>query len=82
MKLGSQSDSAYYKRITQPWQLRALAYYDQIGEIRFASQFYAKLLSKVRYYPARQLENGATEPIQSGSPVEILHQIQDPGGGR
>ena len=68
--------------MAQPWQLRALAYYDQIGEIRFASQFYAKLLSKVRYYPARQLENGDTEPIESGPPVELLHRIQDPGGGR
>jgi hypothetical protein len=68
--------------MSQPWQLRALSYYDQIGEIRFASQFYAKLLSKVRYYPARQLENGQTEPITSGDPVEFLHRIQDPGGGR
>ena len=66
----------------QPWQMRALTYYDQIGEIRFASQFYAKLLSKVRYYPAMQLEDGSTEPIESGPPVEILHRIQDPGGGR
>jgi hypothetical protein len=66
----------------QPWQMRALSYYDAIGEIRFASQFYAKLLSKVRYYPARQLESGDTEPIEDGLPVEILHRIQDPGGGR
>lgn len=69
-------------RMGQPWQMRALTYYDQIGEIRFASQFYAKLLSRVRYYPARQLEDGKTEPITSGPPVELLHRIQDPGGGR
>ncbi len=69
-------------RMSQPWQLRALTYYDQIGEIRFASQFYAKLLSRVRYYPALQLEDGKTEPIESGPPVELLHRIQDPGGGR
>ena len=69
-------------RMGQPWQLRALTYYDQIGEIRFASQFYAKLLSKVRFYPARQLENGDTEEIKDGLPLEILHRIQDPGGGR
>jgi hypothetical protein len=69
-------------RMSQPWQLRALTYYDQIGEIRFASQFYAKLLSKVRFYPARQLPSGDTEPIESGPPSEILNRIQDPGGGR
>jgi hypothetical protein len=66
----------------QPWQQRALSYYDQIGEIRFASQFYAKLLSRVRFYPARQLDDGTTEPISEGPPVDILHRIHDPGGGR
>lgn len=79
---GANRDSRYMQRMNQPWQLRALAYYDQIGEIRFASQFYAKLLSKISIYPAQQLENGKTEPITDGAPVEILHRIQDPGGGR
>lgn len=76
------ADGPYMQRMNQPWQLRALSYYDAIGEIRFASQFYAKLLSRVRFYPARLLENGSTEPITDGLPVEILHDIQDPGGGR
>lgn len=75
-------DSETYRRMSEPWQLRALSYYDVIGEIRFASQFYAKLLSKVRYYPARQLPDDRKEPITDGAPVEILHKIQDPGGGR
>ena len=79
---GPSREGRYMARMGQPWQLRALTYYDQIGEIRFASQFYAKLLSKVRYYPARQLENGDTEEITDGPPLEILHRIQDPGGGR
>ena len=77
-----QRDSEIYRRMSEPWQLRALSYYDVIGEIRFASQFYAKLLSKVRYYPARQLEDDRKEPITDGLPVEILHRLQDPGGGR
>jgi hypothetical protein len=68
--------------MNQPWQLRALTYYNTIGEIRFASQFYAKLISRVRYYPARQMEDGKTEPITEGLPVDLLHRIQDPGGGR
>jgi hypothetical protein len=75
-------DGESMRRMSEPWQLRALSYYDAIGEIRFASQFYAKLLSKVRYYPARQLEDDRKEPITEGLPVDILHRIQDPGGGR
>lgn len=76
------AQTSVYMRMSQPWQLRALSYYDAIGEIRFASQFYAKLLSRVRFYPARQLDDGTTEPITSGLPVDLLHRIQDPGGGR
>lgn len=81
MRLGPR-ESSLSKRLTQPWQLRALSYYDVIGEIRFASQFYAKLLSKVRYYPALLRDDGTTEPIEEGAPVEIMNRIQDPGGGR
>ena len=76
------TDTAYYRRISSPWQYRALSYYDQIGEVRFASQFYAKLLSRVRFYPALLEEDGSTTPITSGAPVDLLNRIQDPGGGR
>jgi len=76
------TDTAYYRRISSPWQYRALSYYDQIGEVRFASQFYAKLLSRVRFYPALLEEDGSTTPITSGPPVDLLNRIQDPGGGR
>jgi hypothetical protein len=76
-----QSSTAYQKRLSQPWQLRSLSYYDSLGEINFTSKFLARQISRVRFYPARRLEDGTTEPIESGPPVEILNQIQDPGGG-
>ncbi len=66
----------------QPWQERALYYYDNIGELRFAAQFYAQMLSRIRIFPATVTENGKLEEIKSGTPVELLDQIQDPGGGR
>lgn len=68
--------------MSQPVQLQALAYYDMLGEVHFSATFYAKLLSRVRFYPARLNEDGTSDPITSGAPVEILDQIQDPGGGR
>jgi hypothetical protein len=68
-------------RLNQPWQLRALSYYDTIGEINFTSKFLARQISRVRFFPAMRQEDGTTEPITSGAPVEILSQIQDPGGG-
>jgi hypothetical protein len=75
-------DSAYAKRLSQPWQLRSLGYYDTIGEINFTSKFLARQISRVRFFPARRLPDGTTEPITEGSPVEVLNQIQDPGGGQ
>ena len=74
-------ENAYQKRLSQPWQLRSLGYYDTIGEINFTSKFLARQISRVRFYPARRLPDGTTEPITEGPPVEILNQIQDPGGG-
>ena len=65
-----------------PWQTRALEYYDIIGELRYASQFYARQLSRVRYYPALLRDDGSTVPIEDGLPVQLLNRIQDPGGGR
>jgi len=65
-----------------PWQYRALQYYDQIGELHFASHFLARMMSRVRYFPAFLSETGEIEPIESGPPVQLLNRIQDPGGGR
>ena len=64
------------------WQHRALDYYDRIGELRYASHFYARQLSSVRYYPATLEDDGTATPIDSGAPVDLLNRIQDPGGGR
>ena len=81
VKLTSR-ETAYSKRLSQPWQLRAIGYYDTIGEINFTSKFLARQISRVRFYPARMMEDGSTEEIRSGAAVEILNQVQDPGGGR
>ena len=81
-RMRTKGDTAYYRRISSSWQYRALSYYDLIGEVRFASQFYAKLLSRVRFYPAILESDGSTTPITDGLPVELLNRIQDPGGGR
>lgn len=65
-----------------PWQLRALGYYDTIGEINFTSKFLARQISRVKFYPARLLPDQTLERIEDGAPVELLNQVQDPGGGR
>ena len=77
----SARETAYSKRLSQPWQLRALAYYDTIGEINFTAKFLARQISRVKFYPAKLLPDKTTEPITTGPPVDLLNLVQDPGGG-
>ena len=65
-----------------PWQNRALYYTDALGELHYASQFYSRMLQRVRIFPGNLTEDGKIEEITSGVPVEILNRVQDPGGGR
>lgn len=64
------------------WQGQALYMYDRIPELHFASHFIARMLSRVRYFPARQDQNGKIKEILEGPPVVALNRIQDAGGGR
>lgn len=75
-------ETSYSKRLSQPWQHRAMGYYDTIGEINFTSKFLARQISRVVFYPAKLLPDQTTERIESGAPVDLMNQIQDPGGGR
>jgi hypothetical protein len=76
------SDSQYQRRLAMPWQPRALYYTDQIGELHYASQFYSRMLKRLRIFPATLGEDGQVKEIVSGPPVDQLNRIQDPGGGR
>lgn len=70
------------RRLIQPWQARALTYYDMIGEVWFSSQFYSRTLAKVRLFPAVLDDNG--DPQESDDPVlqKLWARVQDPSGGR
>lgn len=77
-----QTRTASTRRAALPWQTRALDYYENLGELRYASQFYARMLSRIRIFPATVNNQGNVTPIEDGLPVELLDRIQDPGGGR
>lgn len=75
-------ETSFSKRQALPWQSRALEYYEKLGEVRYASQFYARMLARIRIFPALLDDEGGTEQITDGLPVDLLDRIQDPGGGR
>lgn len=71
------------RRLIQPWQARAMSYYDLVPEVKFAAQFMSQMLRKVRLYPAR-LDPDTQEPeeITSGPEYDIFNRIIDRNGGR
>jgi hypothetical protein len=67
---------------TPQWQMDALAYYDQIGAVRYAAQFAARTLAKLRWYPAVRDENGEVTESDDDTLTSLFERVQDPGGGR
>jgi len=72
----------YQRRVQMPWQNRALYYVDAIGELHYASNFYARMLQRLRIFPGIREDDDNVTPITEGTPVDLLNRIQDPGGGR
>lgn len=67
---------------TAQWQLDSFAYYDQIGCVRYAAQFTARTLAKIRWFPALENDNGEIEETDDPLLVDLFDRVQDPGGGR
>jgi hypothetical protein len=83
------TDTDQLRRLIQPWQARAFSYYDQLGEIKYASQFYSRMLAPLRLFPAKLDPTGDWVEIEregaSGDDLTafaMLDRVQDPGGGR
>lgn len=63
-------------RHTDTWQEEAWQYHEDLGEFRYAVDWEAKMLSRVRLYAAR-LEPGQDEPVRqdTGTAVELMTQM-------
>ena len=83
MSTAAGGGSETMQRLSLDWQERALQYYDEVGELRYAAQFYARMLKQLRIYPAmREPGREHGDEIKEGLPVDLMERIQDPGGGR
>lgn len=82
IKIQPQKTSTYRERRSMAWQKKAFLFAKIIPELNYASRFYAKMLTRLRIYPAYRSPSDETEPITEGLPVDLLDRIQDPGGGR
>jgi hypothetical protein len=79
----NRGDNDTLRRLQQGWQGRAFTYYDLIGEIWYAAQFYARALQALELYVARvNPDTGELEKVEDDGVQEYVTRIQDPGGGR
>jgi hypothetical protein len=60
-------------RTADTWQNEAWQYYSDLGEFRYAADWEANMLSRIRFYAAK-LEPGADEPVraEAGTAVELM----------
>ncbi len=71
------------RRLIQPWQARAMSYYDLVPEVKFAANFMSQMLRRVRLFPA-MIDPGTHEPneVDSGPLFDAFERIKDRSGGR
>lgn len=66
--------SRNYRR-AESWQERCWYYRDTIGELRYASNWFANALSRAILKPAKYEADGTLVPIESGPAFDILQEI-------
>lgn len=79
----NRKDAETMRRLPQLWQAKAFAYYDLLGEIKYAASFYSRSLAALRLYVGKLDEQGEVVEVDSEPDIqEFLERIRDPGGGR
>jgi hypothetical protein len=81
MGLEDDADIDALRRSAQAWQLEALGYRNRIGEVRYAGDFYARPLRRLRWYIGELQDDGTTKPTKNQRVIDIWNRIRDPGGG-
>ena len=75
--------AASQRLLLQAWQWESFRYYNTIGEINFAAQFYARALQNLRLYVGVRDDSGEIAEVDNDTDaMELLEDVQDPGGGR
>lgn len=81
-QLVRHGEATYLRRLVMPWQIRAFGYYDLLGEIKYASQFYSRALANLVLFAAeKDLETDELVPTENQDVKDALQRIKDPGGG-
>ncbi len=78
-----KGDGQVIQQLAQAWQQRSFYYYDNLGEIKYAAQFYSRALSNLRIFPAVKDQHGDIVEVEDDEQqIALIDRIQDPGGGK
>jgi hypothetical protein len=69
-----------FGRTNQPWQVRAFGYYEMLGECWNPAQFYARGMSKIRFFPAQVEDDGTLTEITDELAIDALRNVQHIAG--
>jgi len=78
---GADADGRRRRNLTDR-QRQALQFYDLLGECWYPAQFYARMLSRVRLFPAIREGDGEIQEVTDEQAQDVLDRIKDPGGGQ
>ena len=90
LDLGNRTEARRQRALRQGWQLEAWAYRDSIGELRYAVNFLANCMARMKVYPAAYAEGETDEPVplsvEMGAPAELVaaceQAMKDLGNGK
>ena len=74
VRLDDKSEAEYFKArrnaASTAWQTEAWEYYDAIGEVKYAFNLVASVVSRIRLYAA-----GVSNPAEAPAPIESIESI-------
>lgn len=86
LRVASYEEATQLQLSRQEWTTRAWSYYENVGEVRYAANFIANSLSRLRLVAATTPSSSAAqwEPqvVGDGPVAEAVHRLQDPRGGQ
>lgn len=84
-EIDGAEDADKLRRVAQPWQLEALGYRTRLGEVRYAADFYARPMRRLKWYVAEisdDQQEEEWEPTENADAIAAWARVRDPGGGR
>jgi hypothetical protein len=86
LKVSNYEEATLLQLSRQSWTERAWSYYENVGEVRYAANFVANSLSRLRLIAAKTppATSDAWEPLEvsTGAVAEAVGRLQDPRGGQ